>query len=178
MSFQAPQSGTSWRPAQNQNQNARKGFAGLGLSVPSIGGFFDNDSTLPLYKDKPFAPRRTAPRRWRKPSGILGAFILILLWYFYYSPGLPAWKGANSSDKGLELWKWAQSLDSAPAKEPADWNARREKVRDAFIVSWEGYEKEAWGKSMLTDILGIVADNGSHQATTSITLCLAGTGTW
>ncbi|KAJ5670283.1 Mannosyl-oligosaccharide 1-2-alpha-mannosidase [Penicillium maclennaniae] len=143
MSFQAPQSTTSWRPIQKQD--SRKGITGLGLSAPSMGGFFDNDRTLPMYKDKPFAPRRTAPRRWRKPLGILGIFILVLLWYFYYSPGLPAWKGADSSDKGHELWKWVQSLESAPAKGPADWDARREKVRDAFIVSWEGYEKEAWG---------------------------------
>ncbi|KAJ5195094.1 Mannosyl-oligosaccharide 1-2-alpha-mannosidase [Penicillium cinerascens] len=111
-----------------------------------MGGFFDNDRTLPMYKDKPyFTPRRTAPRRWGKPLGILGVFTLFLLWYFYYSPGLPAWKGAESSDKGVELWKWAQSLQNGPTKGPADWAARREKVRDAFIVSWEGYEKDAWG---------------------------------
>jgi len=27
-----------------------------------------------------------------------------------------------------------------------DWERRRDKVRDAFIVSWDGYEKYAWGK--------------------------------
>lgn len=177
MSFQAPHSGTSWRPAQNQN--ARKGITGLGLSAPSMGGFFDNDRTLPMYKDKPyFTPRRTAPRRWGKPLGILGVFTLLLLWYFYYSPGLPAWKGAESSDKGVELWKWAQSLQNAPTKGPADWDARREKVRDAFIVSWEGYEKDAWGKSVLKDTLGMKANDGSPQATTNITLCLEGTEIW
>ncbi|KKK21960.1 hypothetical protein ARAM_007131 [Aspergillus rambellii] len=26
-----------------------------------------------------------------------------------------------------------------------DWEARREKVRDAFIVSWDGYEQYGWG---------------------------------
>jgi mannosyl-oligosaccharide alpha-1,2-mannosidase len=84
----------------------------------------------------------------------LGVFTLLLLWYFYYNPGLPAWKGADSSDKGVELWKWAQTLQSAPSKGPADWNARREKVRDAFVVSWEGYEKDAWGELAFMAYLG------------------------
>jgi mannosyl-oligosaccharide alpha-1,2-mannosidase len=37
--------------------------------------------------------------------------------------------------------------DSSVSEKHVDWNARREKVREAFQVSWEGYEKEAWGKA-------------------------------
>jgi mannosyl-oligosaccharide alpha-1,2-mannosidase len=60
---------------------------------------------------------------------------------------MPAWQGSESSDVGAELWKWAQTLDDeSPSTSNVDWNARREKVRDAFVVSWQGYEKDAWGE--------------------------------
>lgn len=28
-----------------------------------------------------------------------------------------------------------------------DWDERRERVKDAFILSWDGYEQYAWGTS-------------------------------
>lgn len=141
-SFRPSQAQSYFRPA---NENSRSGLAGLGLSSINL---FDNDRTLPMYKDKPyFSPRRTAPRRGSKRIlSVLGLCILGLLWFYYYRPVLPSWHGSDSEDTGVELWKWSQTLDSAPSKGPVDWTARREKVRQAFMVSWEGYEKEAWGK--------------------------------
>lgn len=139
MSFQSQRS--------NPSANSRGGLAGLGLSTKA-GAFFDNERTLPMYKDKPyFQPRRTAPRRgWRAIVGILGAGTLVLLWFFYTSEqtlspsALP-----ESSSKGEDLWRWMRTLKTeTPVKNP-DWNARREKVRDALIVSFEGYETNAWG---------------------------------
>ena len=71
--------------------------------------------------------------------------VLFLLYYNFY---LRTWPGLQSNDKGVELWKWAQTLeDGKTSGDSSDWTARREKVRDAFIVSWEGYEKNAWGRS-------------------------------
>lgn len=53
----------------------------------------------------------------------------------------------DSGDKGVELWKWLQTLEGGSSlKEEPNWESRREKVRDTFLVSWDGYEKEAWGK--------------------------------
>lgn len=161
MSYQAPYPNASFQASQHAqshfrpaNQNPRGGLAGLGLSSTSadlsnkVNSFFDRDRTLPMYKDKPFAPRRTTRRRWKRLTGILGLCALVLLWY-YYRPAVPSWQGSDSSDKGLGLWEWAQTFQDEPSKGPVDWNARREKVRDAFIVSWDGYEKEAWGKTIL-----------------------------
>lgn len=148
MSFQTnpTQSQSHFRPA---NQNSR-GLAGLGLSPMKM---FDNDRTLPMYKDKPFAPRRTAPRRGLKRMlGVFGICTLALLWWFFYRSDLPSWQGVDSNDVGFELWKWSQTLDNAPAKGPVDWTSRREKVREAFMVSWDGYEKEAWGKRHRTNL--------------------------
>lgn len=141
-SFRASQSQSYFRPA---NQNSRGGLAGLGLSSMNL---FDDDRTLPMYKDKPyFSPRRTAPRRGLKRIlSVLGLCTLVLLGYYYYRPDLPSWHGSDSEDTGAELWKWSQTLDSA-SKGSVDWTARRDKVREAFMVSWESYEKEAWGKA-------------------------------
>lgn len=145
------QTNPSLRPSQSQShfrpaaQNSRGGLAGMGLPSMNI---FQNDRSLPMYKDKPyFAPRRTTPRRGLKRIfGVIGLCALALLWYFYYSPDFPSWQGSHASDPGVELWEWSRSLDSAPSRGPVDWDMRREKVREAFMVSWEGYEKEAWGK--------------------------------
>jgi mannosyl-oligosaccharide alpha-1,2-mannosidase len=99
-----------------------------------------------MYKDKPyFTPKRTAPRRRWRPLFVLGVCALTFLWY--YMSSMPVWQGSGSSDVGAELWKWAQTLDDeSPSMSIVDWNARREKVRDAFVVSWQGYEKDAWGE--------------------------------
>lgn len=151
MSFQGRSFATS--PFQDNRSRSNQGLAGLGLSTGpaglsnKVGGFFEgNDRTLPMYKDKPyFTPKRTAPRRRWRPLFVLGVCALTFLWY--YMSSMPVWQGSGSSDLGAELWKWAQTLDDeSPSTSKVDWNARREKVRDAFVVSWQGYEKDAWGK--------------------------------
>ncbi|CAG8129739.1 unnamed protein product [Penicillium salamii] len=140
-------------PAQQESfyQNSRNGLRGYGLSnqpIPlsnKVNGYFEKDRTLPLYKDKPFfQPRRTGPRRrWRPFCYILlGCSMVFLLYYNFY---LTTWSGLQSNDRGVELWKWAQTLEDEKSSESSDWAERREKVRDAFIVSWEGYEQNAWG---------------------------------
>lgn len=141
-------------PAQQDSfySNSRNGLRGYGLSnqpIPlsnKVNGYFEKDRTLPLYKDKPFfQPRRTGPRRrWRPFFYILvGCSLVFLMYYNFY---LSAWSGLQSNDKGVELWKWAQTLEDGKVSESSDWTERREKVRDAFIVSWEGYEQNAWGR--------------------------------
>ncbi|KAJ5215021.1 Mannosyl-oligosaccharide 1-2-alpha-mannosidase [Penicillium chermesinum] len=140
MAFQSQRSIPSSSP--------RSGLAGLGLSSKA-GGIFHTERTLPMYKDKPyFQPRRTAPRRgWKRAFGVLGICTLGLFWFLYTSKDLSVVQVPESSaaDKGAELWSWMQTLkDEKPVKKP-DWNARREKVRDTLIVSFDGYEKNAWG---------------------------------
>jgi mannosyl-oligosaccharide alpha-1,2-mannosidase len=142
MSFQAPLPSHSRSP---HNQQTSQGFPSLGFSN-QVGGFFDNERTLPMYKDKPyFTPKRTAPRqRWRRIGGLLALCTLFFFWYNKSS--LPSLKGASASERGAQLWKWAQSLEDEVPPEKIDWNARRERVRDTFIVSFDAYEREAWGR--------------------------------
>lgn len=79
--------------------------------------------------------------------------LLGLVWYYVSGPsdwGKPAFSTTDSG-KGEELWAWVQTLDETdPAYDggtpkPVDWAARRDKVRDTFMVSWDSYEKYAWG---------------------------------
>jgi mannosyl-oligosaccharide alpha-1,2-mannosidase len=76
-------------------------------------------------------------------------FVLVSLWYYTSSPSGSPW--TPDSAKGEELWKWVQTLDQTEqtydgiALKNIDWESRREKVRDAFIISWDGYEQYAWG---------------------------------
>ncbi|PKX95703.1 glycoside hydrolase family 47 protein [Aspergillus novofumigatus IBT 16806] len=147
-----------WRA--NRNPTASP-LGGYGLSQQStgvgnkLGNFFDGGRSLPMYKDKPyFAPRRTAGRSRRRKIlyGGLCVFVLVCLWYFMAGSSKRHRHGLDTPDtpKGEEMWKWLQSLGD-PATEiedghqNIDWNARREKVRDAFIISWDGYEQHGWG---------------------------------
>ncbi|KAE8348466.1 glycoside hydrolase [Aspergillus coremiiformis] len=175
MSFQYPPSNpslSSQQPLENNHwRSPGPKLGGYGLSQsPGISNnlntFFRDRRTLPMYKDKPyFAPRRTGPRvRHRRVlySGLC-LFFLILLWYY-----MSGWGSAelpiSESRKGEELWAWVQSLEKEPfynGKElkGIDWVARREKVRDVFIVSWDDYAKNGWG----LDEYHPIAKNGKNM---------------
>lgn len=165
MSFQFPQNNPSFSSPQRQS--------GYGFSqstgIPNkLSGFFNNDRALPMYKDKPyFAPRRTGPRNKRRRAlyGGICLFVLAVLWY--YGPWSGDWSRrrsrADDAAIGEDLWEWMQSLDEQESvngdwspQKPAEWAARRERVRDAFIVSWDGYEKHAWGELELTLLLASI----------------------
>ncbi|GFN10259.1 mannosyl-oligosaccharide 1,2-alpha-mannosidase IB [Aspergillus tubingensis] len=180
MSFQAPRNSSpfsSQQPFQNNYWRASRspgtnGLPGYGFSPPtgisnSLNNPLAGDRTLPMYKDKPyFAPRRTGPRARRRKiiySGLC-LFVLLALWY-YSGSGQPEWKTPDA-EKGAELWKWVQSFeeseppyDGSAVTEKIDWEARREKVRDVFIVSWDGYAAHAWGY----DEYHPIAKNGRHM---------------
>jgi mannosyl-oligosaccharide alpha-1,2-mannosidase len=107
-----------------------------------------------MYKDKPyFAPRRTGPRL-RRRRAVYGVGVLVFLavvWYYVFGGwGGPALKTPDSA-RGEALWAWVQSLDSTDPtydgtlQKGIDWAARREKVRDTMIVSWDSYEQHGWG---------------------------------
>lgn len=110
-----------------------------------------------MYKDKPyFAPRRTGPRSRRRKVAYSGMFFVVLacIWYYLVGDIVLSEIGVRTRDSGkeAELWEWVQGLDGEEERESkyksgsVDWEARREKVRDAFIVSWDGYEKYGWGE--------------------------------
>lgn len=144
-----------WRPSRSPGANS---LGGYGLSQPAgvsnnLNSFFGGDRGLPMYKDKPFfAPRRTGPRLRRRRALYGGAIVLFLLtvWYLMSSGWERSGIHVPDSAKGEELWAWVQSLETEPEydgtlQKGVDWEARREKVRDTLIVSWDSYENHGWG---------------------------------
>lgn len=112
-----------------------------------LDAFFDKRQ-LPMYKDKPYKYAASGRiRRWYQRRRVLVGVILGLL-------ALAYWFGAFSSSSGgghqdiksqgaMSAWDWPPPIMHTVPK--VDWNDRREQVKAAFVLSWEGYEKYAWG---------------------------------
>lgn len=108
-----------------------------------LDGYFDNRE-LPMYKDKPYnyASSRRKPlyQKWRFTFAMLLLLAAVLYWIGIFSPTKPMAK-VNEQSKKNGSWL------NKPSSAKVDWDERREKVREAFILSWDGYEKYAWGRS-------------------------------
>lgn len=105
---------------------------------------FGDKRELPMYKDKPYnysGSRKHVPY-YRRRRVISGAILVVF--------GLTYWSGIFGSSTVRPItqrtskasWNWLGGSGKA-----VDWDYRREKVKEAFTVSWDGYEKYAWGRS-------------------------------
>lgn len=139
-----------WQAANSSQQAAKhSGFE----FTNRIGNFMNPSRELPMYKDKPYYSTRggTASRRKRRKRfwvtiGI--AFVVSLWWLLGRSPDGHIERGIKRMH-GTELWKWIQSIDTAgftTGDEKVDWEERRQRVKDAFVISWEGYKEHAYGE--------------------------------
>ena len=94
-----------------------------------------------MYKDKPYQyPGSHRRVSWFRRKRLLAAVALSFLAFFY-------WLGVFSSTPVESTKKSAQKASwwfNSP-KGKIDWEERREKVKDAFLLSWTGYEQHAWG---------------------------------
>lgn len=130
------------------------GNHGLGQKLDK---FFDKKE-LPMYKDKPYnysASRRNLPwyKRWREVIGLFWLLVLLLFWLgAFKSKSNTRFAGGKETDSLAHL--------RAPTGSSVDWNERREKVKEAFTLSWDGYEKYAWGK----DIYNPLAKDGEQMS--------------
>lgn len=120
---------------------------GFGEKMTNIFTGPRNDS-LPMYKDKPYnyagpGGRRHLPpwaRKKRTLGGVL-AFLALLSWWFGVLSPL-SWISSKSSDETSK----SQTKSWFGGKEVVNWDERAEKVKDAFKISWAGYEKYGWGR--------------------------------
>ena len=126
-----------WR---TQNGHSETGSGGFGNKLGGYG--FKDKRELPMYKDKPYnyaGSRRNTPsyQRWRIIGGVILGMTALAYWLgMFSSPTITPKR--KSTSKGS--WSWLGGQEAA-----VDWDERREKVKDAFILSWDGYEKYAWG---------------------------------
>ncbi|RYO85660.1 hypothetical protein DL766_000887 [Monosporascus sp. MC13-8B] len=128
--------------ARATSANAQTNAGILAGVQDRVGGFFDNKHALPMYKDKPYAypPSQRIKPVWRKKR-FLG-FVLALFSLLYYFGAFQ--KGSQANTRERPLWGWLKQ-DSAGRGGKLDWNRRRDMVVDAFTVSWDAYERYAWG---------------------------------
>lgn len=132
-------SGVTSRSAAHSNGGVMSGMQ------DRVGGFFDKGKgDLPMYKDKPHSyasSRRHIPfwkRKGIQGSGLLGFLIILYLLGFFSS-------AVESKSETKERWSWLQRPEKGGTK--VDWLDRREKVKEAFTLSWDAYSRYAWGKS-------------------------------
>lgn len=119
----------------------------------SIGGMFRDGKkeSLPMYKDKPnnfYGPGGRNARQWmrrkRTLGGVLGMFALLSWWFGILSP--LSWISGGS-----EVQKQTQTHVPATivrgrnkgwwGQEVVNWDDRAQRVKEAFQISWAGYEK-------------------------------------
>ena len=122
-----------------QNGQARNGLGG------KFDDFFDRRQ-LPMYKDKPYSYAASGKRRpWFRRKQGLAVVLLCAVGFLYWLGPFSSPAKVNVVNKvGTSSWTWRGKSGS----EIVDWNDRRERVKDAFKLSWDGYEKYAWGTYM------------------------------
>ena len=136
-----PSSGVSSRSGRHGT-----GTAGLlGGVQDRVGGFLDPNrkSSLPMYKDKPYAyppSQRLRPIYRRKRVLIL--LVLAVLGFLWYFGALDEHKEKIRAP--LRKWNWLDNKEDT-ARTKADWIKRRDLVVEAFELSWGAYERYAWG---------------------------------
>jgi hypothetical protein len=167
-SRQAIEDMSSFSPAQNissyatpQREMENRAWASSGVTSRSnngppnagvmsgiqdrMGGLFEKNKDLPMYKDKPYSYASSRRRRpvWQRKRviGIAVAFFVYALYLFgFFSSSAPA---KASKDK----WSFFKGKEDIGA----DWLGRRERVKEAFTLSWDAYEKHGWGRSIPRD---------------------------
>jgi hypothetical protein len=157
--FSIPKNASSFANPQRELENRAWGASGVtarSAAAQSTGGvlggmqdkiedFFDSSrKDLPMYKDKPYS--YTSSRRhqpiWRKKRalGVGGLLVLALLYFLGFFGG-----NAKTTKSAKDTWKWMQRPEKSGSK--VDWLDRRERVVEAFTLSWDSYARYGWGMS-------------------------------
>lgn len=164
MSFSVPRNVPSFDNPQRSLENGYWGSSGRsrihnGHARNGIGAkldeFFDKRQ-LPMYKDKPYSYAASGKRRawFRRKRGLATVLLCILGLLYWFGIFSSAARIDVAKKVGTNSWAWLNKSGSVGV----DWNDRRERVKDAFKLSWDGYEKYAWGMYSLPQPLYSAAD--------------------
>jgi endoplasmic reticulum Man9GlcNAc2 1,2-alpha-mannosidase len=133
----------SWSSSGRSRFSHANGSSSHGGVAEKIGGIFsDRRSGLPLYKDKPVGygySDKGRKKGWRGKR--LLVVLLLALTTLLWVTGV---FGDRSTKKLDRLNDTAHGWVNL-VKPARDWKERRERVKEAFKVSWAAYEKYAWG---------------------------------
>lgn len=130
--------------------HANKNSGILGEVQDRVGGLFDDRNTLPMYKDKPYAypPSQRAKPIWRRKRVLASVFLFLALLYYFGAFG----RHHDTAVSSTPIWSWLSS--SSESGKIADWTKRRERVVEAFTLSWDAYERYAWGEKLIYLTIG------------------------
>ncbi|KAK5720313.1 mannosyl-oligosaccharide alpha-1,2-mannosidase [Elasticomyces elasticus] len=148
MAYQPPSGpthrhGDSWQ-ASGQSRFGANGYAPAGVGE-KLGDIFGGErkSSLPMYKDKPYAypsGRRPPWFRRKRVLGLILASLAGLSWWFgILSPLSYITGGSDAAVVKKSKSSWFGGIGVV------DWDERAERVKNAFRVSYNDYEKHAWG---------------------------------
>ncbi|KAI9670350.1 MAG: mannosyl-oligosaccharide alpha-1,2-mannosidase [Caeruleum heppii] len=152
MSFSLPNKVPAFTDPQRRLEDSRWGSAGAGLTArggisngvgEKIGGFFEKKE-LPMYKDKPYTYAASGRQRsiWKRKPVIAGVVLFFLAVLYLLGVFTRTEKVQSSAGRGGKTaWSWLKNGQQGIV----DWDSRRERVREAFILSWDAYERNAWG---------------------------------
>jgi len=148
MSYALPQNGPTQRHPDQWSRAGQDGHGEGGGIGEKMTNMFNPDrrDSLPMYKDKPFgysgSSRRAAWKKKRTVGLVLGTLAGLSWWFGVLSP-LSYISGGGESSDSASSWSLFGS-----SKSKSNWDARAQSVREAFQLSWAGYEKYAWGMSL------------------------------
>ena len=167
MSFSVPRNAPSFGNPNRQVEDHIWRAAGMSSKVS---GIFENQRTLPMYKDKPYsyaASRRIRPM-WRRKRTLLFLSVVVGLLYWF---GVFSGHDGKSVTKPKLSWKGTQGAGKQNA---AVWENRRDRVVEAFQLSWDSYHRHAWGKHLpraaCHAVVRRTATDSELQVTTNTTL--------
>lgn len=148
MSFAPPNNVPSFTNPQRRLEDVRWASSGSIHGRHSggkrIGGLFEKPE-LPMYKDKPYGYGASSRRRqlWKRKRTSIAAGTLIILALLYWLGIFSAPVVPGGAQPGWSIWDWVRGRSSRGV----NWEERRERVKEAFMSSWDAYERYAWGDS-------------------------------
>lgn len=158
MSYALPSAHQQWSGSAHsrfhENGHATSGNGGV---TEKIGGMFgDRRQSLPMYKDKPYAyPGSGRRTQWFKSKRVLAMIALSVIALLYWISG----SSTTSGTKKVVSSKSSSSGWFSGSAKKIDWSERRERVRDAFKLSWNAYENHGWGY----DVFKPVSKSGTQM---------------
>ncbi len=115
-------------------------ISGVGSLLDTAAGGGRNRQTLPMYKDKPYGyPASQRPRPLYRRKRVLSLLLFALLALLYYR----GWFDEHAKRVPLRPWSWLAKDDKLRGH--VNWLKRRDRVVEAFELSWDAYERYAWG---------------------------------
>ena len=150
---------SGWRPRRVTNPQSAI-FQAPAVNTTNVSEKINNmlstteEEELPMYKDKPYnyaSSERRLPFWRRQRLLLLLVGVAIILIYFAGTSKRLSRPQAPPSDGGKEKTTWNLLSGMSKGKHsPPNWDDRKERVKDAFKISWDAYEKHAWGGSSHT----------------------------